>query len=74
MSAAAQLPAAAAPNRGCIPLLDIGPHFLGPDCVATCVGPDNPPRFGPTTYGPFAQRLLTLNFAHRRGDGSGEYA
>ncbi|MGC2413023.1 MAG: 2OG-Fe(II) oxygenase family protein [Stellaceae bacterium] len=57
------------------------PFFLGPnhdcvvDCVPTCVGPDNPPRYEPTTYGAFTQRLLTLNFAHRSaGGGSGEYA
>jgi isopenicillin N synthase-like dioxygenase len=48
------------------------PFFLGPnhdstvDCVPTCVGPDNPPRYEPTTYGAFTERLLTLNFAHRR--------
>ena len=53
------------------------PFFLGPnhDCrrrsVPTCTGPDNPPHYEPTTYGDFTERLLTLNFAHRRGD---EYA
>ena len=56
------------------------PFFLGPnhdaivDCVPTCVGPGNPPRYEPTTYGAFTQRLLTLNFAHRRAGGDGEYA
>jgi len=56
------------------------PFFLGPnhdsivDCVPTCVGPDNPPRYEPTTYGAFTQRLLTLNFAHRCAGGDGEYA
>ena len=56
------------------------PFFLGPnhdaivDCAPTCVGPDNPPRYEPTTYGNFSQRLLTLNFAHRRAEGGGEYA
>jgi len=56
------------------------PFFLGPnhdsivDCVPTCVAPDNPPRYEPTTYGAFTQRLLTLNFAHRGAGGSGEYA
>src|SRR6516165_6417497 len=56
------------------------PFFLGPnhdaivDCVPTCVGPDNPPHYEPTTYGAFTQRLLTLNFAHRRAEGGGEYA
>jgi isopenicillin N synthase-like dioxygenase len=56
------------------------PFFLGPnhdsivDCVPTCVGPDKPPRYEPTTYGAFTQRLLTLNFAHRRAGGDGEYA
>ena len=50
------------------------PFFLGPnhdaaiDCVPSCVGPDNPPRYEPTTYGAFTERLLTLNFAHRRGE------
>lgn len=50
------------------------PFFLGPHhdaeiaCVPTCVGPDNPPRYEPTTYGAFSQKLLTLNFAHRRGE------
>ena len=35
------------------------PFFLGPnhdsvvDCVPTCVGPDNPPHYEPTTYGAF---------------------
>ncbi len=54
------------------------PFFLGPNhdcvvsCVPSCVGPDNPPKYEPTTYGDFTERLLTLNFAHRRGDG--EYA
>jgi isopenicillin N synthase-like dioxygenase len=53
------------------------PFFLGAnhasivDCVPTCVGPDNPPHYEPTTYGAFTQRLLTLNFAHRRAEGSG---
>ena len=56
------------------------PFFLGPnhdaivDCVPTCVGPDNPTRYEPTTYGAFTQRLLTLNFAHRRAGGDGDYA
>jgi isopenicillin N synthase-like dioxygenase len=50
------------------------PFFLGPNhdaeiaCVPSCVGPDNPPRYEPTTYGAFSSRLLTLNFAHRRGE------
>jgi isopenicillin N synthase-like dioxygenase len=49
------------------------PFFLGPnhdalvECVPSCVGPDNPPRYEPTTYGAFSSRLLTLNFAHRQG-------
>jgi isopenicillin N synthase-like dioxygenase len=49
------------------------PFFLGPSHdaliapVPTCIGPDNPPRYEPTTYGAFTERLLTLNFAHRRG-------
>jgi isopenicillin N synthase-like dioxygenase len=56
------------------------PFFLGPnhdsvvEPVPTCVGPDNPPRYEPTTYGAFTQHLLALNFAHRRAGGSGEYA
>jgi isopenicillin N synthase-like dioxygenase len=56
------------------------PFFLGPnhDSVVapapSCVDPDNPPRYEPTTYGAFTQRLLTLNFAHRQAGGSGEYA
>ena len=56
------------------------PFFLGPnhdvvvEPVPSCVGPDNPPRYEPTTYGAFAQHLLTLNFAHRQAGGSGEYA
>ena len=56
------------------------PFFLGPnhdvvvEPVPSCVGPDNPPRYEPTTYGAFTQRLLTLNFAHRQAGGSGEYA
>lgn len=39
-----------------------------------CVGPDNPPRYEPTTYGAFSQRLLTLKFARaasRAADRSG---
>ena len=50
------------------------PFFLGPNhdslvaAVPTCTGPDNPPRYEPTTYGDFTERLLTLNFAHRRGE------
>ena len=56
------------------------PFFLGPnhdaivDCVPTCVGPENPPRYEPTTYGAFTQRLLTLNIAQRRAGGDGDYA
>jgi isopenicillin N synthase-like dioxygenase len=52
------------------------PFFLGPNQdavvqpVPTCVGPDNPPRYEPTTPGEFNRRLLTLNFAHRRGEAS----
>jgi isopenicillin N synthase-like dioxygenase len=55
------------------------PFFLGPnhdsvvEPVPTCLSPDNPPRYEPTTYGAFTQRLLALNFAHRRANG-GEYA
>jgi isopenicillin N synthase-like dioxygenase len=54
------------------------PFFLGPnhasvvEPVPTCLSPDNPPRYEPTTYGAFTQRLLALNFAHRRANG-GEY-
>ena len=50
------------------------PFFLGPnhdalvEPVPSCVGPNNPPRYEPTTYGAFSSRLLTLNFAHRRGE------
>ena len=50
------------------------PFFLGPNHdalvapVPSCVGSDNPPRYEPTTYGAFSARLLTLNFAHRRGE------
>jgi isopenicillin N synthase-like dioxygenase len=56
------------------------PFFLGPNHdslvapVPSCVGPDNPPRYEPTTYGDFTERLLTLNFAHRRGEASAPYA
>jgi isopenicillin N synthase-like dioxygenase len=56
------------------------PFFLGPnhdvvvEPVPSCVGPDNPPKYEPTTYGAFTQHLLTLNFAHRQAGGSGEYA
>jgi isopenicillin N synthase-like dioxygenase len=56
------------------------PFFLGPNHdsivapVPTCTSPDNPPRYEPTTYGDFTERLLTLNFAHRRAGGDGEYA
>jgi isopenicillin N synthase-like dioxygenase len=52
------------------------PFFLGPnhdalvEPVSSCVGPDNPPRYEPTTYGAFSSRLLTLNFAHRRSEAS----
>jgi hypothetical protein len=74
MSAAALFPAAAASDRGRTPLLDIEALFLGPDCVPTCGGPDNPLRYAPTTFGAFAQRLPTLNFANPFGDGSEEYA
>ena len=55
------------------------PFFLGPNYdvvverVPSCVGPDNPPRYEPTTYGAFTEHLLTLNFAHRQAGGSGEY-
>jgi hypothetical protein len=44
--------------------------------MSACVGPDNPPRYEPTTYGAFTQRLLimSLNFAYRRTEGSGEFA
>jgi isopenicillin N synthase-like dioxygenase len=50
------------------------PFFLGPNHdavvapVPSCVGPDNPPRYEPITPGAFNQRLLTLNFAHRRDE------
>jgi isopenicillin N synthase-like dioxygenase len=52
------------------------PFFLGPNhdavvqAVPTCLGPGNPPRYEPTTYGDFTERLLTLNFAHRRAESS----
>jgi len=50
------------------------PFFLGPnhdvmvEPVPTCTGPGNPAKYEPTTYGDFTERLLTLNFAHRRGE------
>ena len=56
------------------------PFFLGPNHdaivapVPTCTGPDNPPKYEPTTPLAFNTRLLTLNFAHRQGEGDGEYA
>ena len=43
-------------------------------CLPTCVGPDNPPRYEPTTYDAFNQRPLMLKFTHRRADDSGEDA
>jgi isopenicillin N synthase-like dioxygenase len=52
------------------------PFFVGPnhdsvvDCVPTCVSPENPPHYEATTYGAFTQRLLSLNFAHRRAQGA----
>jgi isopenicillin N synthase-like dioxygenase len=52
------------------------PFFLGPNhdvvvqAVPTCLGRDNPPHYEPTTYGDFTERLLTLNFAHRRAESS----
>ena len=56
------------------------PFFLGPNHdvvvapVPSCVGPGNPPKYEPITYGAFTQHLLTLNFAHRQAGGSGEDA
>ena len=56
------------------------PFFLGPnhDVVVepapSCVGPDNPPKYEPTTYGAFTLHLLTLNFAHRQASSSSEDA
>ena len=61
-------------EAGRVPVLDTGAYLAGPNhdsLVApapTCTGPDNPPRYEPTTYGDFTRRLLTLNFAHRRGE------
>jgi isopenicillin N synthase-like dioxygenase len=52
------------------------PFFLGPNHdvvvqpVPTCIGPDNPPHYEPTSYGDFTERLLSLNFAHRRAESS----
>ncbi len=52
------------------------PFFLGPNHdvvvqpVPTCIGPDNPPHYEPTSYGDFTERLLILNFAHRRAESS----
>src|SRR5437764_6426061 len=56
------------------------PFFLGPNHdsvvapVPSCTGPDNPPRYEPTTYGEFTRRLLALNFAHRRAEEPAAYA
>ncbi|MBV9824752.1 MAG: isopenicillin N synthase family oxygenase [Alphaproteobacteria bacterium] len=56
------------------------PFFLGPNHdvvvapVPTCVDADHPPKYEPITPGDFNERLLTLNFAHRRAAGSSEYA
>jgi isopenicillin N synthase-like dioxygenase len=56
------------------------PFFLGPnhdvvvEPVPSCVGPGNPAKYEPLTYGDFTERLLTLNFAHRRAGVDGEYA
>jgi isopenicillin N synthase-like dioxygenase len=56
------------------------PFFLGPNHdsvvapVPTCVSPDNPPKYEPTTYGDFTEHLLTLNFTHRRAGEPAPYA
>ena len=53
-------------SRYAIPFFFRPNHAALVDCVPICVGPKNPPHYEPTRYGAFTQRLLTLNFAHRR--------
>ena len=58
----------------CDPVLSRAEPRCGRGLRPDRVVPDNPPHYEPTTYGGFTQRLLTLNFPHRRSAGSGEYA
>lgn len=38
------------------------------DCLPTCQGPDNPPRYEPTTYAQYMLWFATQNYAHFRDD------
>jgi isopenicillin N synthase-like dioxygenase len=52
------------------------PFFSGQTTIRSstaCRVASVPPHYEPTTDGAFTQRLLTLNFAHRRLEGGGEY-
>jgi isopenicillin N synthase-like dioxygenase len=50
------------------------PFFYGPSLdavikpVATCVGADNPARYGPLLYADHRRKLNLTNFDHRRKD------
>ncbi len=36
------------------------------ECLPTCCGPDNPPRFPPMRYGDYLMERLNKNYAYRR--------
>jgi isopenicillin N synthase-like dioxygenase len=48
------------------------PFFYDPntdtmiECLPTCCGPDNPPRYKPQTYGAFYAWFISRNYAHQQ--------
>lgn len=51
------------------------PVFITPDtdyvmeCLPTCQGPDNPPKYKPVTYGQYLDWFLKMNYFNQQKDG-----
>lgn len=51
------------------------PVFFDPDtdyvmeCLPTCQGPDNPPKYKPVTYGAYLDWFMKMNYFHQLADG-----
>ncbi len=39
------------------------------ECLPTCQGPDNPPKYKPVTYGAYLEWFLKMNYFHQQGGG-----
>ena len=53
-------------DRYAIPFFFDATHDFAMECLPTCQGPDNPPRYEPTTYGEY-MRWFARQYDHVRG-------